>query len=267
MREEARSLFEAVRAQAEAAAAALDKRLVVIATNAQRFLHGIDWEHYAHGAVLAGAALTVQSLLHTVYVPSPGLSPTFRPCGVHPGMDPLWSTDELEFVSDGVAVSRLDKVRELGRVPAALEFLRVCWENLDGALNCGCCEKCLRTMLELEVSGLLERTATLPRKVEPAALHRLRLPGYVLPMWLEVLRELEAHRPGAPLTLAVERLVRRAEWDRTRLGRIYSTGRTRIRRRLNREVIARADERYLGGALGALFRGTQAAARRIRSSR
>src|SRR5262249_59102310 len=45
--------------------------------------------------------------------------------------------------------------------------LRVCWENPDGAYNCGRCEKCLRTMINLLIAGALDRCPTFPLPLDP----------------------------------------------------------------------------------------------------
>ena len=55
---------------------------------------------------------------------------------------------------------------EVGRSPVALEHLRVCWENLEGAYNCGRCEKCIRTMVNLTVAGALDRCQTFDRELD-----------------------------------------------------------------------------------------------------
>ena len=40
----------------------------------------------------------------------------------------------------------------------AFQHVRVCLANVPDKLNCGRCEKCVRTMLELEALGLLDKT-------------------------------------------------------------------------------------------------------------
>jgi hypothetical protein len=60
-----------------------------------------------------------------------------------------------------VALSRLAKVRLIAKWDVALKHLRTCNisnEYISGALNCGECEKCLRTKLSLMALGMLERT-------------------------------------------------------------------------------------------------------------
>mgnify|MGYP002632687869 FL=1 len=56
-------------------------------------------------------------------------------------------------------VTRLEKIRAIAGERIVQQHLRVCWQNLHGRLNCGVCEKCVRTMLALDTCGLLDRYA------------------------------------------------------------------------------------------------------------
>lgn len=75
------------------------------------------------------------------------------PLGLHPAIDPNYSSQRVSILHDGICFSRLDKVRELTRWPAALEALRVCPADAGDRLNCGVCGKCLCTRLELLAAG------------------------------------------------------------------------------------------------------------------
>jgi hypothetical protein len=54
-------------------------------------------------------------------------------------------------------VTRLEKIRRISTEPLVQRNLRVCWQNVAGSLNCGRCEKCVRTMLSLDICGTLGR--------------------------------------------------------------------------------------------------------------
>lgn len=56
-----------------------------------------------------------------------------------------FSTHELKIYSEGVALTRLDKIRVVAEYEPAYEFLSVCGKHP----NCGKCRKCKRTLLEL----------------------------------------------------------------------------------------------------------------------
>jgi hypothetical protein len=58
---------------------------------------------------------------------------------------------------DGLSLSRLDKTILIADWDVALQNIRVCGPNWPGE-NCGCCEKCVRTMLALQALGVLDKT-------------------------------------------------------------------------------------------------------------
>lgn len=83
------------------------------------------------------------------------------PYGSHPLIDPLYSSSDLRFRHDGITLSRLDKIRLIADWDVALQNLRVCnqfRQYKSGNLNCGRCEKCVRTMLGLLAVGALDKT-------------------------------------------------------------------------------------------------------------
>jgi hypothetical protein len=84
------------------------------------------------------------------------------PIGSHPAVDGLFSSQRLTVVHDGARYSRFQKVRELANWPTALAALRVCPGNPGSRVNCGVCEKCLRTRLELLAAGVEETEALGP---------------------------------------------------------------------------------------------------------
>jgi hypothetical protein len=57
---------------------------------------------------------------------------------------------------DGCEANRVDKSAKIAESTIALSNLRVCWKNPDGDYNCGQCEKCQRTMINLLAVGALE---------------------------------------------------------------------------------------------------------------
>ena len=78
--------------------------------------------------------------------------------GSHPVLDPLLSSANTEIIHDG-AVSRIAKTRFLIEKCIDLSNLRVC--NVASDYNCGKCEKCLRTMVAIELLG--GHVASLPK--------------------------------------------------------------------------------------------------------
>jgi len=73
------------------------------------------------------------------------------PIAVH-----LLSTETLECISTGCQYSRVEKTRRLAKLTGANRWLNVCVSPTPDGKNCSTCVKCCRTLLTLEVLGLLE---------------------------------------------------------------------------------------------------------------
>jgi hypothetical protein len=84
-------------------------------------------------------------------------------------VDGLFSSQRITVIHDGARYARFQKVRELASWPTALAAWRVCPSNPGTELNCGVCEKCLRTRLELLAAGV-EETASLGPSLTPIEL-------------------------------------------------------------------------------------------------
>jgi hypothetical protein len=134
------------------------------------------WEHRHVGAALAavGHAAAVGSAFIFIGGTYPVSNPV--PAGSHAAVDPLFSSQRVTVIHDGSRFSRLEKVRELANWPSALEALRVCPGNSGDRVNCGRCEKCLRTRLELLAAGV-ESTAAFGPSLTPAELWDQAVPA------------------------------------------------------------------------------------------
>ena len=145
-----------------------DKEVIQVETNLRAFSGGrVSWGRY-HGAALATVALSMQQLFDVVLVPSPFPWDALQPWGSSPVLDPLWSTRKLELVHDGCEANRMDKCRYISQSDVALQSLRVCWQNRGGAYNCGKCEKCMRTMVQLLALNALDRCSTFAHPLDPS---------------------------------------------------------------------------------------------------
>ncbi|HEX2232976.1 MAG TPA: hypothetical protein VHG69_06385 [Thermoleophilaceae bacterium] len=167
------SLAREVTSMVEEVAAALGKRLVRVETNIRSFSDRyVGWGLF-HGSVLATIGLLFQHRFRKVLIPATHTYADLFPWGSHPLVDPLWSTETTSFVHEGCEATRVEKVRFISASEVAMDWLRVCWENRDAAYNCGECEKCLRTMINLQVVGALERCRTLPGTVDLRRVSRI----------------------------------------------------------------------------------------------
>jgi hypothetical protein len=139
------------------------KTLLIASTNLRHFTNKyVSWDKTCHGAALASIALALSAEFAEVKIASTYDWEHLVPWGSHPKLDPLWSNGRVLLCHDGCEATRLDKTRLVSRHPIALETLRVCYENPDSVYNCGKCQKCLLTMVELQRCAALERCHTFP---------------------------------------------------------------------------------------------------------
>lgn len=111
----------------------------------------------AHGAILAGLAHFLSGRLNDVNIASTNDLRHAAPWGSSPLLDVNYSSTTLRIHHDSEDLSRLEKLRIVSANQAALQSLRVCpkvYALSKGHLNCGECEKCLRTMLEFVALGI-----------------------------------------------------------------------------------------------------------------
>ena len=142
------------------------KDLVEVETNLRDFADRfVGWGLY-HGAALASVALLLAGHFKEVFIPSSHSYRWLVPWGSHPLVDPLWGTEELRITHDGCEATRVKKVGTIAKNDVAMSYLRVCWENKDGAYNCGKCEKCLRTMINLLVVNASGKCKTFTRSLD-----------------------------------------------------------------------------------------------------
>ena len=112
------------------------------------------WNLRYSGAATAGFGHFAANGPGFVFMGGPTDIQSLSPLGLHPAVDVNYSSQQVRIIHDGARFSRLDKMRQLAEQwPAALNALRVCPANVGDRLNCGECDKCLHTRLELLAVG------------------------------------------------------------------------------------------------------------------
>jgi hypothetical protein len=81
-----------------------------------------------------------------------------HPWGTHPAIDPNYSSGSVEIYYDCPHLLRYHKIESLLDWPEALDRIRVCTERPEDRLNCGKCEKCIRTEFALLAHGKLAQS-------------------------------------------------------------------------------------------------------------
>jgi hypothetical protein len=137
--------------RAEAMLATLGLPLVRMATNFMRVEHG--WDTMA-GAALASCLMLLQPNARAGLIAGGFTYDQPIIWGAHPLSDPFLSSASFRIAHDGCGYTRPEKVRALAEWPAALKYLRVCWEGPARDRNCCRCSKCARAILMFRALGL-----------------------------------------------------------------------------------------------------------------
>ncbi|HDP94594.1 MAG TPA: hypothetical protein ENN40_04440 [Candidatus Aminicenantes bacterium] len=106
---------------------------------------------------LAAIAHCLQAECNRFVIPASLSLAALNPYGSHPHLDALWSSDAVRIIHHGAEAGRIEKIRRITRnAPRAAEWLQVCESNPPDRINCGDCDKCLRTRLALRLAGIKE---------------------------------------------------------------------------------------------------------------
>jgi len=181
-----------------------------IATNVKETrLREADWHDLSHGPGIVSAGLALEGRYRRLLIGSTKPYKSLQPLGSHPMTDPLLSTEGTRVVHDGASQGRGEKIAFISRFDVAMDALHVCYRGKDDA-NCGECEKCLRTLLWLELSG--RRGAC--RTFSDAALDLRRVERiFLVPSLQPYYRELRRAAAGAArsdVVRAIDRSARRS---------------------------------------------------------
>lgn len=242
--------------------------LIPVYTNL-RFLEGAEASPYnnllfsmeSHGAALAAVAHVFARCSTSALIPSTDSVEGLSPRGSHPLLDPNYSSAGLRIRHEGLGLTRLQKVGLIANWESALLALRTCLDPLRPAefINCGRCEKCLRTMLELLLFDKLNHCQTYsfdnvtPQHIESlqvsfdgkngSALRLLTTSN--VPFWREILSPLR-RKERHDLVAAIE--AKLAEHERFQATwRAENEQRKAGRGRM--AALKRIDSKYLGGIL------------------
>jgi hypothetical protein len=205
-------LNDAVRERLGAAADELGKQLVTVETNLRQMSDRyLLWPVY-FGSALGAVSLCLSGAFSRLLIAGGNTYGTLYENGSHPLLDRLWGADRVEVVHDGAAFTRTEKLEQLAGDATARRVLRVCWRNPQDSYNCGRCEKCLRTMVALEVLGVRDRFPTLDGELdleEVAAIRPENRPE--AEYWRDNLALAVREQAAPELIAAIERCIVSAE--------------------------------------------------------
>jgi predicted PP-loop superfamily ATPase len=235
-----------VSARLSAVAERMGKRLVEIETNSRDLTdRHVPWLEVQVGPALGSVALLLGGVAEKVFVAASASYAHLEPTGSHPLLDPLWSTEEIEIIHDGIEATRNEKVEAIVKYPEVLHSLRVCWENPGNQYNCGRCEKCIRTMINLETAGALERCTAFAARLDPDAVARMSITFDLAMFYAEENIRLLRTQNGSPaLIRALETPI--ARYHGRRVASEIASVRLRHWRYVIRSLAGRVRRRYFG---------------------
>jgi hypothetical protein len=209
--------FERLEGRLRSLASEEDFSLLSVHTNT-RLLSGdyTCWTSVGFGAANAAVAHALSRRFSKLLLASDGNGVDPPPGGAHPLLDRYFSTEAVEIWHEHAPWTRLDKLRLLADWPAALRLMQPChYVTIPpaGQINCGRCEKCVRTMLGLLALGRLKESSAFPHDDVTAAMIRsipvaTSVKADLLEQLVEPLRN--AGRPD--LVAAIERKLRAFRW-------------------------------------------------------
>lgn len=187
-----RELADEVEARLRATAPELGLPLHVVTTDVRTFSDPLlRWEAFCP-SVEAAIALFFEPLFERVLIANDSQYEKQVQVGASWQVDHLWSSEGLTIEDWGGRFGRVERLRRIADHPLVQGTLRVCWENPEGAYNCGRCPKCLATMVGLEAIGARGKIRTFPDELdfEPLRSQRIVTP-LRLALWEDVLTAVE----------------------------------------------------------------------------
>ena len=208
--------------------------VVHVETNLKPVLDSFAHWRSGIGPALATIGHLLAPAFERLYIASSVHYRDLFPWGTHPLLDPLWSSEALGFVHDGCEARRVEKVEFIADFDAVLSNLLVCHpQHFKGGdvYNCGRCQKCVRTMIALEVAGKLSQCTSFNRPLNGPSVAALSASEETRAFYQENLEALRRQRTRPDLQRALDSCLRGPAWlQRARRGFARRALR-RIRRR------------------------------------
>ena len=198
--------------------------LVVARTNLLPFLGQLT-RSKSYASFVAAPALVLGRLFSRFYVSSGCKFTTMGlyPDGSHLMLDHLLATETMEVSHEDAHVARFEKTVALSRWPETYDRLRVCFrttgvqEGRDAIANCCVCEKCLRTMLALEIAGALGRYRCFPKPLERIVIRNADLHEAGLVLFAGEIIERAAQAGRKDIVRDLRRAVFKSRWVRPKI--------------------------------------------------
>jgi len=170
------------------------------------------WLKSFFGAVLAAMAHSFSGRVNMMFIGSSYDIPNLHPCGSHPLLDPEYSSYGMRLRHRDYELSRLEKIKIVSQWDTAFQNFRVCLANVPDQLNCGKCEKCVRTMTELTALGLLHKTSAFESdEVKPEDISKFDITIRVRPPFYHPMIPLLRQQGRDDLAATIENLLEKGK--------------------------------------------------------
>lgn len=119
------------------------------------------WTAIGFGAGHSAACQLFTGVYDKVLWASDGAGPNPTPVASHPLLNPHYSTDAVRIQGEQDEMDRVEKIKLLSDWEFGRRYMQPChYVHIpkNNAINCGRCEKCVRTMLTLIGMGKLQKT-------------------------------------------------------------------------------------------------------------
>jgi hypothetical protein len=202
--------MDALRESLTEASRFIDAKPLVMRTNFRDHPvagRGRLWERI-HGGVLAAFGHVLSEHVGQLTISSSYGLRNPVPWGSSFMTDPFFSSDMIRITQFGAEMRREEKLPLIAHHPLVRKYLRVCWQNRDGTLNCSHCGKCLVTMLTLAEAGALEESGVFDD--EEALINRLNATHFLWKHNNPMLRVASSEKLNPRLADAARRLVKRS---------------------------------------------------------
>jgi hypothetical protein len=172
----------------------------------------------SHSGHLGAAAHLLSPIVDSVTIAPSYDFAHLVPWGSHPLIDVSYTSSAMAIHQTGWGLSREERIATVARWEEALPYLIVCSEGPleTGMLNCGRCEKCLRTMIALLFAGALGEAISFPiREIDAASIQGLALRRELIFFWQsfpEPLRRLGRDDLARVVEDVVARARKKAAW-------------------------------------------------------
>lgn len=129
------------------------------------------------------------------------------PWGSAPDLDAAWSSESVAVANFSAELTRLQRAESIAQWEPLRGRLRVCLRHVTFELNCAACEKCLRTRLQLLISGAEDgldsfQAERLPLRSTMGSLYSV--PPECFGQWREISSRLKDRRLLAQIERALE---------------------------------------------------------------